>query len=92
MVVITAKTNVILAFRITIPTKPIDTLQQSNNRGKDGHTARDSPNKSSDKSKEKEAPKTKTVKKIQTYQSKSKGKPSLEEYGVIEEDSSEAED
>ena len=39
-----------------------------------------------DKPKEKEAPKTKSVKKIQTDQSKSKGKPSLEEYGVIEED------
>ena len=35
---------------------------------------------------EKEVPKTKSVKKIQTYQSKSKGKPNLEEYGVIEED------
>ena len=57
--------------------------------GKDGHTSRDCPNKKSvDKPKEKEAPKTKSVKKMQTYQSKSKGKPSLEEYGVIEEDSS----
>ena len=57
--------------------------------GKDGHTSRDCPNKKSvDKPKEKEAPKMKSVKKIQTYQSKSKGKPSLEEYGVIEEDSS----
>ena len=57
--------------------------------GKDGHTSRDCPNKKSvDKPKEKDAPKTKSVKKIQTYQSKSKGKPSLEEYGVIEEDSS----
>ena len=44
--------------------------------------------RSVDKPKEKEAPKTKSVKKIQTYQSKSKGKPSLEEYCVIEEDSS----
>ena len=41
-----------------------------------------------DKPKEKEALKTKSVKKIQTYQAKSKGKPNLEEYGVIEEDSS----
>ena len=57
--------------------------------GKDGHTSRDCPNKKSvDKPKEKEAPKSKSLKKIQTYQSKSKGKPSLEEYGVIEEDSS----
>ena len=57
--------------------------------GKDGHTSRDCPNKKSvEKPKEKQAPKTKSVKKIQTYQSKSKGKPSLEEYGVIEEDSS----
>ena len=46
--------------------------------GKDGHTSRDCLNKKSvDKPKEKEAPKTKSVKKIQTYQSKSKGKPSL---------------
>ena len=30
----------------------------------------------------------KSVKEIQTYQPKSKRKPSLEEYGVIEEDSS----
>ena len=30
----------------------------------------------------------KSLKKIQTYQAKSKGKPSLAEYGVIEEDSS----
>ena len=30
---------------------------------------------------------TKSVKEIQTYQSKSKGKPRLEEYRVIEEDS-----
>ena len=58
-------------------------------RGNDGHTSRDCPNKKSvDKPKEKEVPKTKSVKKIQTYQSKSTGKPSLEEYGVIEEDSS----
>ena len=57
--------------------------------GKDGHTSRDCPNKKSvEKSKEKETPKTKSVKKIQTYQSKSKGKPSLEEFDVIEEDSS----
>ena len=41
-----------------------------------------------EKPKETGAPKTKSVKKIQNYQSKSKGKPSLEEYGVIEEDSS----
>ena len=46
--------------------------------GKDEHTSRDCPNKKSvDKQKEKESPKTKSVKKIQTYQSKSKGKPSL---------------
>ena len=57
--------------------------------GKDGHTYRDCPNKKSvEKPKEKEAPKTKSVKKIQTYQAKSKGKPSLKAYGVIEEDSS----
>ena len=37
---------------------------------------------------ENEVPKTKSGKKIQTYQSKSKGKPSLQEYGVSEEDSS----
>ena len=41
-----------------------------------------------DKLKEKEAPKTKSVKKIQTYYSKLQGKPSLEQYSVIEEDSS----
>ena len=57
--------------------------------GKDGHTSRDYPNKKSvEKPKEKEALKTKSIKKIHTYQAKSKGKPSLEEYGVIEEDSS----
>ena len=39
-----------------------------------------------EKPKDKEAHRTKSVKKIQTYQSKSRGKPSLEEYGVIEED------
>ena len=39
------------------------------------------------KPKEKEAPKTKSVKKIQIYEKKSKGRPSLEEYGVMEEDS-----
>ena len=55
--------------------------------GKDGHTSRDCPNKKSvEKPKDKEAHRTKSVKKIQTYQSKSRGKPSLEEYGVIEED------
>ena len=57
--------------------------------GKDGHTFRNCPNKTSmEKPKEKEAPKTKSVRKIQTYQAKSKGEPSLEEYGVIKEDSS----
>ena len=51
--------------------------------GKDGHTSRDCPHKMSvEKPKEKEAPKTKSVKTIQTYQSKSKGKPSLEEYKI----------
>ena len=39
-----------------------------------------------EKHKEKEAPKTKSVKKIQTYQAKSKGKPSLKAYDVIDED------
>ena len=53
------------------------------------HTSRDCSNKKSlAKPKEKEVPKTKSVKKIQTYESKSKGKPSLAEYSVIEEDSS----
>ena len=57
--------------------------------GKDGHTSRDCPNKKSvEKPKANEAPKTKSVNKIQTYQAKSKGKPSLKEYAVIEEDSS----
>ena len=54
--------------------------------GKDGHTSQDCHKKVSvDKPREKQALKRKSVRKIQTYKSKSKGRPSLEKYGIIEE-------